>query len=425
MSCFSVRSRACLLALLALLPLAACGEREYHDQLALTKPGEARGFHCPMHPNYHSDRPGSCPICHMDLVPDAAETSGPAAPAGPAVPGRAAVTIPPEKQQLIGVRLETVAAAPFTQTLRVAARVDVDERRLATVSLHYGGWIEELSVQSVGQLVKPGDALFTVYSPELLEAEKGYVLARGSLGAQDPLLAAARARLAQWDVSEEELAGLQAGTAPQPRTVVHARVGGVVTRRDVTRGARAEPGQTLFELADLSSVWVDGDIYSGELPLVHAGQAATLELVGGGAPIETTISTVLPWIEPATRAAKVRAEIPNPDGRLLPGQFGTLAIHVDLGTPLSVDADAVVQTGERALVFVAGADGSLQPREVVLGPRSGGRIVVSSGLVAGEQVVASGTFLVDSESRLRAPTAQASMGAMPGQSESSAPIHQH
>jgi Cu(I)/Ag(I) efflux system membrane fusion protein len=351
----------------------------------------------------------------MDLVPDEA----PAAPGS--VPDRATVAIAPERQRQIGVRMETVAAAPFTQTLRVAARVVVDERRLATVSLRYGGWIEELSVQSVGQLVKPGDALFTVYSPELLEAEKGYVLARGSLRAEDALLAAARARLAQWDVGEDELAGLDAGTAPQARTVVRARVGGVVTRREVTRGARAEAGQTLFELADLSSVWVDGDVYSGELPLVRAGQAATLELVGG-APIETTISTVLPWVEEQTRTAKVRAEVANPDGHLLPGQFGTLVIHVDLGTPLSVDADAVVQTGERALVFVAGEAGHFEPREVELGPRSEGRVVVTRGLVAGEQVVAGGTFLVDSESRLRAP--RAAMVAVPGQSENPQ-VHQH
>src|SRR5262249_46816093 len=159
------------------------------------------------------------------------------------------------------------------------------------------------------------------------------------------------------------------------------------------------------------SVWVDGDIYSGELPLVSAGQAATLELIGGGAPIETKISTVLPWIDPATRAAKVRAEVDNSDGRLLPGQFGTLAIRVGLGTPLSVDADAVVQTGERSLVFVAGGAGHFEPREVELGPRSEGRVVVTRGLAEGDQVVASGTFLVDSESRLRATTA---MGPMPG-----------
>ena len=416
MSAFSVRSRAWLLAALALVPLTACSEQSFTDKPAVASP--ARGFHCPMHPDFRLPGPGSCGICHMDLVPDEAP-----AEAG-AVKDRATIAISPEHQRVLGLQLETVVAAPFAQTLRVAARVVVDERRLATVSLRYGGWIEELSVQSVGQLVKPGDALFTVYSPELLEAEKGYVLARGSLRAGDPLLAAARARLLQWDVGEDEIAGLEEGAAPQPRTVVRARVGGVVTKREVTRGARAEAGQTLFELADLSSVWVDGDVYSGELPLVRAGQAATLELIGGGAPIETTIATVLPWVEEATRTAKVRAEVANPDGRLLPGQFGTLSIHVDHGAALSVDADAVVQTGERALVFVAGEAGHFEPREVQLGPRSGGRIVVTSGLVAGEQVVAGGTFLVDSESRLRAPRAASALGAVPGQSETP-PVHQH
>ncbi|HEX5011270.1 MAG TPA: efflux RND transporter periplasmic adaptor subunit [Planctomycetota bacterium] len=425
----SARSRARALRLaasLAPLLLAPACDRAAAPQAATpasesASPAAAHGWHCPMHPSVRSDGPGSCPICHMDLVPDE-----PAAAGEPgAVEGRAPVALTEDRQQLIGVRLETVAEESFVQTLRVAARVEVDERRLSAVSLRFGGWIEELAVQAVGQLVRPGDALFTVYSPELLEAEKGYALARGSLAASDSLVAAARERLAKWDVGEDELHALEAGAAPEPRTVVRAKTGGVVTRRDVVQGARVEAGQQLLQLADLASVWVDGDVYEGELPWLHAGQAATLELLGGGAPIETTLSFVFPWIEPATRTARVRAEVDNADGRLLPGQYGALAIRIDHGPQLTVDADAVVQTGERALVFVAQPGGHFEPRAVELGARSGGRIVVTAGLQAGERVVARGTFLVDSESRLHATLAEAAAVAVPGQSDASSPAHQH
>ena len=237
---------------------------------------------------------------------------------------------------------------------------------------------------------------------------------------------ASRSRAAaKWDVGEDELHALEGGAAPEPRTVVRARTGGVVTRRDVVQGARVEAGQELLELADLATVWVDGDVYESELAGLHAGQAATLELLGGGAPIETTLSFVFPWIEPATRTARVRAEVDNADGRLLPGQYGTLGIRIDQGPQLTVDADAVVQTGTRALVFVAGEAGHFEPREVQLGPRSGQRVVVTSGLSAGERVVASGTFLVDSESRLHATLAEATALPVPGRNDAPAPAHQH
>jgi Cu(I)/Ag(I) efflux system membrane fusion protein len=425
----SARSRARALRLaapLALLLLVHACDRAAAPQAAPAPgqpapPAAAQGWHCPMHPTVRSDGPGSCPICHMDLVPDEPA----AARASSALEGRAPVAIAEDRQQLIGVRLETVAEEPFVQTLRVAARVDVDERRLSAVSLKFGGWIEELAVQAVGQLVRPGDALFTVYSPELLEAEKGYALARSSLAASDSLVAAARERLAKWDVSEDELRALEAGAPPEPRTVVRARTGGVVTRRDVVQGARVEAGQELLELADLATVWVDGDVYESELPRLRAGQAATLDLLGGGAPIETTLSFVFPWIEPATRTARVRAEVDNADGRLLPGQYGTLEIHIDQGPQLTVDADAVVQTGERALVFVAQPGGHFEPRAVKLGARSGGRIVVTDGLQAGERVVARGTFLVDSESRLHATLAESAEPPVPGLNDAFAPAHQH
>jgi Cu(I)/Ag(I) efflux system membrane fusion protein len=422
----SARSRARALRLAASLALLLAPACDHAAPPAAptgqpAPPAAAQGWHCPMHPSVRSDGPGSCPICHMDLVPDEPAAAG--APA--AVEGRAPVVLAEDRQQLVGVRLETVAEEPFTLTLRVAARVELDERRLSTVSLRFGGWIEELAVQAVGQLVRPGDALFTVYSPELLEAQKGYALAHGSLAASDSLVAAARERLAKWDLGEDELRALEAGAAPEPRTVVRAKTGGVVTRRDVVQGARVEAGQQLLQLADLGTVWVDGDVYESELPWLHPGQAATLELLGGGAPIETTLSFVFPWIEPATRTARVRAEVDNADGRLLPGQFGTLDIRIEQGPQLTVDADAVVQTGERALVFVAQPGGHFEPRTVELGARSGGRIVVTHGLQAGERVVARGTFLVDSESRLHATLVEAAAPAVPGQSDAPLPAHQH
>lgn len=408
------------------LPLVACSgsagahEPGAHGTAPAAAPVAQEVYTCPMHPAYRSDRPGDCPICNMRLVRVEEEDAGAAAGSGAAhdgVHGRVPVSLPPERARLIGLQTSLVERRPFTRTIRAAGRVEPDERGLSAVSLKTGGWIETLRVQAVGERVEPGQVLFELYSPELYEAQKKYLLARelltGAEGAgrgaefERGNVASARVRLELLDMSAEQIAALDGRSEPERRTAVLARTGGVVTRRAVVQGARVEAGATLLELADLSTVWVQAELYENELPLVPLGTPVEIEL--DAAPGETLPGTVAfldPVVDGTTRTARARIELANPDGRVLPGMFARVSVAVDLGESLVVDDDAILDTGLRQLVFVDLGEGRFAPREVTVGARAEGAAQVLSGLEEGERVVSHGTFLVDSESRLKAAMAR-------------------
>lgn len=392
-----MQSNSCAaIVLAALLGLAGCGPSTGKDASAHAAVSD---YYCPMHPSYRSDRPGKCPICGMDLVP--AVPNRPEAASG-GVHGRAPVEIDAPARERIGLATATVEKAPFARTIRAGGRVEADEHSLSVVNLRFGGWIEELHVGATGDPVRPGDALFSVYAPELLEAERTYLSARKSLPEGDPVVRAARDRLLLWSLTEEQVRDLEARSEPPRTTEVLARTGGVVTRRNAVLGRRFEPGEVLFEIADLSRVWVTADVYEEELPLLRAGTAATIEVAGlRDRAVEGRVEFVQPTIAEATRTARVRIVVENAEGALRPGAFATVALKVDLGEQLQVDVDAVLDTGVRQIAYVEASDGRFEPREVRLGARSGGRAVVLAGLEAGEKVVSHATFLVDSESRLR------------------------
>jgi Cu(I)/Ag(I) efflux system membrane fusion protein len=386
-------------------------------------------YYCPMHPSYRSEHPGNCPICNMTLIPlEAGSVPEDAA----TVEGHATVTIPSERQQWIGVESARVERKPAKRTIRAAGRVEFDERKLSAISLKYGGWIEELQVKSTGESVVPGAQLFSIYSPELYEAQRVYALARAGLQAGAPgvvgqeLAESARQKLLLWDMTEEQLAALEAGGAPERVSVVHSKARGVVTRREVVAGARVEPGAVLYELAELSSVWIHAEIYETEISVVHVGAEATIALEAlPGERLRGTIVYVYPSLDPTTRTARVRLELDNADGKLKPGMYGTVLIGVDLGEQLVIDDEAILDTGRRKLVFVDLGEGRFEPREVTLGHRGDGQAVVLEGLEENERVVTSGNFLVDSESRLKA--ALHGIASTPGEGAGSdgEPVHQH
>jgi Cu(I)/Ag(I) efflux system membrane fusion protein len=318
------------------------------------------------------------------------------------VQDRATTTLPVDLQKRIGLATELVEKKPFSRVIRAAARVEVDERKLSAVSLRYGGWVEDLQVRAVGDSVRPGDPLLSIYSPELYEAQQTYLASKAALPATDDAVKSSRQRLSLWDMTEEQIRALEARSEPEPRTTVLAKTGGIVTRRDALLGMRFEAGATLYEIADLSSVWVIADVYAPEIPLVRIGAEARIEFAS--APGERTtgrITFVYPTISETTRTARARIEVENKDLARRPGEYATVEILADLGEQVLVDVDAVIDTGTRKLVFVAAGEDRFEPREVTLGARSDGRAVVLSGLSAGERVVSSATFLVDSESRLR------------------------
>jgi len=370
---------------------------------------EAATYYCPMHPTYTSDRPGDCPICNMKLVP---MKKGP--PVGESdVEGHAVITIDEHRRQLIGVRTGVVERARVEQSVRAVGRVEYDEKRLSSVNLRVGGWVEELFLKTTGEEVRPGDPLFSLYSPELIEAQRNYLLAlQGTSERAQPAgggelassaVRAARERLFLLDQSEQQIRELEAAREVPRATTFFAKTGGVVTRRDIVQGTRIEPGVDLYELADLSTVWVHADVYEYELPLIRVGLPAFIQLSSQpGEPVAGEVVFVYPYLNEGTRTAQVRVEVPNDDRRLKPGMYATLFVAADLGEQLVIDDQAVLDTGTRQLVFVDLGEGRFEPREVQTGEHVDGRVVVLDGLAQGERIVVSGNFLVDSESRLKA-----------------------
>jgi Cu(I)/Ag(I) efflux system membrane fusion protein len=386
-------------AVLAVLALGCGPSPAPADHAADSAPSTVGDYYCPMHPSYRSTRPGNCPICGMQLVRE----PKPGSEATAQLPaGRAAVAIDAAARERIGLATSLVERMPFARRIRAAGRVDADERALSVVSLRFGGWIESLRVAATGDPIRAGDVLASVYAPELLEAERTYLAARKSLPDGDAVAQAARDRLLLSGLTEDQVRDLESRSEAPRTTEILARTSGVVTRRDAIQGKRFEAGETLFEIADLSTVWVTAEVYEEELPLVRAGMSASIEVAGTQTrALEGKVDAVLPTISETTRAARVRIVVPNPDGSLRPGAFATVALAADLGEQVQVDIDAVLETGTRELAYVETADGRFEPREVRLGARSSGRAVVLSGLEPGERVVSHATFLVDSESRLR------------------------
>jgi RND family efflux transporter MFP subunit len=402
---------------------------------AAAKPPLKLMYHCPMHPNYVSDRPGKCPICGMDLVPFTPEETE---PAQPGLEDHAPLTLSPWRRQLIGLQVGTVEERPVTKTIRAAGRVTYNEKTLATVNLKFGGWVEELMVKSVGETVPKGAPLMAIYSPELLEAQRNYLAARAalaSLGKDAPadsrslaeeMLRSARERLRLWDFTEEQFKAIESSQRAEHDVTIFSKVDGVVTARNVTLGGNVEPGRDLFEIADLTTVWMLADVFESEAPLVKVGQQAKVALnCFPGEPLTGTVSYIYPALDESARTLRVRLECPNPDGRLKPGMFAAVSIAVDLGEQLVVDDDAVLDTGLRQIVFVDKGEGRLEPREVVVSDRADGLAIIAEGLEAGETIVTSGNFLLDSESRMKAalrqvgggkagPEPKAGMPNMPG-----------
>mgnify|MGYP005838214543 CR=1 FL=1 len=386
-------------------------------------------YHCPMHPTYLSDRPGDCPICGMRLVPINQATNPPphAVTHGedaPAVPGRIAVMVPADKRQIIGLTTSVVEERPFRRTLRATATVEHDETRSAKVAPRFGGWVRKLYVNYTGQPVRQGEPLFSVYSPELFQAQAEYLLAwqnHQRLAESPPaerqaalsLAQSARRRLELLEVDEAEIETLEKRNAPADEVLVRAPLSGHVVTRNATAGQAFAAGETLYEMADLDHLWVRATLFEPELPEIKVGQEAALLFPQlGGKTLSSRISFIYPHVDPQSRRAQVRLEVDNPDHALRPDMWAQVEIVIDQGARLAVPASAVIDTGTRHVAFVDRPDQHLEPREVKIGVRTDDYLQVLQGLEAGEKVVTRALFLIDSESQLRA--AIAGMGAAGG-----------
>ena len=336
--------------------------------------------------------------------------------------GSGMVMVSPEKQQLIGVRTALVEKKPLVKTVRTVGVIAYDETKLSQVYSKIEGWIDKLYVNFTGKLVEKGQPLFTIYSPDLLATQQEYLLAikaKERLSASSipevrsgavSLVEASKRRLALWDISENQIRELEEKGEAQKTLTLYAPHSGFVIKKDAHHGMKIMPDKELYTIADLSTVWVNVDIYESEISFVRPGQRASVTLsYDPGATFNGKVSYIYPSVDEKTRTAKVRLELANPGFKLKPDMYVNVEIKIDSGRHLAVPEEAVLDSGIRKVVFIDKGNGHFEPKEIKLGAKMDGHFQVLSGLNEGERIVTSSAFLLDSESRL-----SEAMGAMAG-----------
>ncbi len=368
-------------------------------------------YRCPMHPNYTSDKPGECPICGMTLeAVDNSEGTATDVHRGD-VPGLVTVQIPSERTQMIGVRLARVERGALGEGSPLVGFVAPDETRLRRVQLRVAGSVQDVAMDRTGELVHAGEPMLSLYSPELYQSEREYLIALGAgagmaghdAGAHD----ASRERLRLLGVPDEEVARLERERTASSKLALRSPVTGTVLERNVVEGQNVGADTPLFTVADLSRVWVLVDLYEMDMGRVRVGDRARFVADGlPGRSFDGAIEFIYPTVSSETRTLKARLSLNNTDHMLRPGMYGQVDVASHRGgTPLVVPAEAVVNTGEISYVFLARGGGRFEPRRVWTGRGDGDRITVLRGLAEGDTVVSSASFLIDSESRLKAAIA--------------------
>ncbi len=456
----------------------ACAEKGKQEQ--------AVQYHCPMHPTYISDKPGTCPICGMDLIlikksasESADKTAGPSpvkklaaepekinatqpplkdkrkiifyrspmdpsisspvpakdemgmdyvpvysdeiSPPEKGVKGLATVTIDEKGIRLAGIQVAEAVRQKLEGDIRAVGLVKPDETRVRHVHTKNSGWIEKLYVNTTGQLVRAGQPLLAIYSPQLLGSQEEFLRARENAmrfanssipevqkGGED-LLKAARRRLELFDVPESLIKEIERTGLPKRTVTLLAPVSGFVTAKGVYEGQQVEPGMELFTITDLSKVWIEADFYEFEAHLIRLGQKAVFTFPYDPKAQKTgRISYIYPYLDPQSRTLRARFEFQNSDFSLKPEMYVNVSMKIETSDSVVVPDSSVMNTGLRQIVFVGIGGDRFEPREVKIGYRSSGLAQVISGVGAGEKVVVRANFLLDSESRLRAAILQAS-----------------
>jgi RND family efflux transporter MFP subunit len=449
-------------ALVAIGVLIGFGYGRWYGPRQTTGPAaqakKPTGYHCPMHPSYRSDKPGDCPICGMKLVPDDEpehpghepaqasaerrilyyrdpknpdfksdkpglnpETGSELEPVyadEPASMPMGTIRVSPQKQQLIGVKFGEATSAAGLHTFRAVGKVAMDETRVAKVQTKIEGWIDKVYVDFTGKVVEKGEPLLTLYSPEMLASQQEYLLAirsrelmrssplAGTQQQSESLLEAARKRLELWDLSDAQIDEITRTGQPLKNITLYSPIGGYVMMRNAFPKQRITPDTELYTVADLSKVWIMADVFENETPMIRVGMPVRVALsYAGGRRLQGRVDYIQPEIDMTTRTLKVRIEADNPAMALKPEMFVDVEFQVGMPARVTVPAEAVLNTGLRQTVFVDRGNGYLEPRQVEMGERIGNRIEITKGLQAGERVVISGNFLIDSESQLKSAAA--------------------
>lgn len=353
------------------------------------------------------------PQPHSDVAPPAGTQSTDTAAEADAHPGE--FRVDPGRLQRVGVRVTRVERKPLESSVRAVGRVVAEETTLADVSLKVRGWVGRIEVDAIGDPVAKGQVLIRIYSPELYAAQEELLQAlrsqerakQGGSDRADYLVRAARNRLRLWDISPADIEAIAARGEPQQDLPIRSPLTGYVVEKNVSLGSAFEPGARLYRIAPLSRVWVEAEVYEFELASVSVGQRASVSLPAlPGSALEAQVAYVYPTLDPKSRTGRVRLELPNLDLALRPDMYASVRLHVSRGEGLVVPHSAVLYAGERSFVFRALGDGRFRPQQVVTGMRNGEEVEVLSGVAEGDAIVASGTFLIASESRLRAAMEQ-------------------
>ena len=431
-------TRCWAIALLLVAFLPACSK---HDGAGGMK-SSIDYWTCTMHPSVHAKDPGKCPICSMDLVPvmkrDADSGASPAtreqAANSPAekksgemegMPGMSGgardvasetpseFRVPVERQQQIGVTYATVESKPLNHAIRAVGRVAPDTQRLWRVVARAGGYVQELGVSAPGEVVKKGQVLMTLYSPELLTTQRELIdllrmrdsTPKGPHSARadaQSLIESAERRLRLWNITDEQVAKIEQTRHAEESLPILSKMDGIVQALPVTQGMTIAPGNPLVDVADLSVVWVWGEFYQDELPMLRIGQEITVTSSSyPGEEFKGKVTLVDPFIDDTKRTGRVRIDIQNPDLKLKPDMYVDLSLEMDMGKSLVVPVSAVMPTGKRNIVFVDKGNGKLEPRLLELGGKYGDVYAVTRGLKEGERVVASANFLIDAEAKVQ------------------------
>lgn len=325
---------------------------------------------------------------------------------------RQPVHLTAEQERALGVVYATVERQTLTRTIRTVGTIAAPEPKIADVTPKIEGFVEQLYVNYTGDAVRQGAPLLALYSPMMVAAEEELLTAKRLVSQVDSAagdawrnaqatLAAARRRLAYWDISSEQIERIEQTGEITKTLILVSPVDGIVLEKNVLEGQQVMPGMRLYRVADLSSVWAEGDVFEQDLQFVHVGSQAHIEVAAyPGQHLMGRVSFVYPTVDQASRTNRVRVTVPNPGLRLKPGMYTTIYFDVQRPNVIAVPAQAVVVTGQRNLVFVRDVEGTLNPVEVVLGVRAGDRVQILSGLAEGQTIVGAANFLVDAESRL-------------------------
>lgn len=373
-------------------------------------------YYCPMHPQVVHDRPGVCDICGMTLVKKVADGSS----AIEASPGLNRVVLSPSRQVLAQVATTVARRSSLLKTIRAVGRIDYAEPYFKHISTRFAGRVDKLYLSYTGQTVRTGDPVAEIYSPEAISAQQEYLLSSESYlkvkdaadmiatGAKS-LVDESRQKLVQWGFTEAQIARLDSTKEVQNTVTVYSPIGGTVLKKNVDPQHYAAAGEDLYDVADLSRVWMEADIYESEIQWFRRGESVTARGEAyPGIAFTGTVNFISPIVDPSTRTVVVRAEFPNPGERLKPGMYVNVLATIPLPPAILVPSSAVLSTGNRTVVWIQVDSELFEPRLVRLGASAGDDVQVLEGIREGDHVVTSGGYLLDSESQLQATSTKSS-----------------